>query len=201
MKKLWNALREFYNDKYGTLIIVSWVALILCCIVKIFGGNLFELWWDNPNFIAFCEYVENTTILKMTIACLIYLITTYPVICILLNENKLKLKRIIMFLPIMIFKSFISWYNVALSMILDFIIIILLPLILCKFKNWKKVIFGNILIMIFQLITITMRNISLDFNIGNTVIENYLIQIDYYLMVLLFYLYYFKNDKKKKEID
>lgn len=200
MKKLWNALREFYDDKYGTLIIVSWVALILCCIVKIFGGNLFELWWDNPNFIAFCEYVENTTLLKMTIACLIYLISGYFILCITLNIKKLSLKHILIFSPIMIFKSLISWYNTTIAFILDYVILLIIPIIITK--KIKRPIIVVVLIMIFQLITIVMRNLSFDFNIGNTIIENYLIQVDYYLMILLFYLYNFKrNNKKIKEID
>lgn len=202
MKKIWNAFKTFYNNKYGMLIVLSWVLFIVCLVIKLFGGNWFELGISNEKFIAFCEYVDTNKVLKMILACLIYLINGYPVICILLNQKKLGLKETLIFIPIMISKSIISWYSVLISYILDNFVLIILPLIFTKFKGWKRVVFGNILIFVFQLISIFVRNISVDFNIGNTILENYLYQIDYFLMIILFYLYYFKSKtKSNKEIN
>lgn len=200
LKKIWNKFKAFYNDTYGMLIVVSWAIFIICLIIKLFGGNWFELGTSNEKFNMFCEYVDTTKVLKKVIACLIYVITTIPVLLILLNEPKLKFKRFIIFVPLMIGKSIISWYNIAICYVFDVVIIIILPLALKKFKNWKRVIFGNVLIFVFQLISILVRNVSLDFNTGNTLVENYLYQIDYYIMIILFYLYYFKSKNKNKEI-
>ena len=197
IKNLIDKFKAFYDDKYGMLIVVSWTVLIICLIIKLFGGNWFELGVENTKFINFCNYVENTQWLKMTIACLIYLLTTYPVLCCILNKRYLNKKLTLYFISLIIVKSIVGWYSVIFAFILDFIIIILLPLVICKFKNWKRVIFGNLLIMVFQLVTIGIRNLSMNFNLGNTVIENYLIQVDYYIMVLLFYLYNFKRKKEQ----
>lgn len=133
----------------------------------------------------------------MVLACCIYLITTLPVLCIILNEPRLKPLNCAIFIPLMVIKSFISWYNRALSYILDTMIIIVLPLILKKFKNWKIVIFGNLLVFLFQCILIVVRNLSGGLNGFDTFVEQAIIQVDYYLMILLFYLYYFKRQKEK----
>lgn len=202
LKKLWNAFKTFYDNTYGMLIVLSWILFIICLIIKLFGGNWFELKTNNEKFIDFCEFVDTNQILKMMLACCIYLITGYPVICILLNKKFLELKIMAIFVPIMITKSIMSWHNILISYILDTFVLIILPLIICKFKNWKRVVFGNILIFGFQLISILVRNVSINFNETNTIIENYLIQIDYYLMIALFYLYYFKSKiKSNKEIN
>lgn len=60
--KLIKKFKEFYNSTYGMLITVSWILLIVCLIIKLFGGNWFELNTENSNFIQFCLYVENKQI-------------------------------------------------------------------------------------------------------------------------------------------
>lgn len=199
MKNKINSLKEkfveFNNNTYGMLITVSWIVLIICLIIKLFGGNWFELGTDNENFVAFCNYVDNTMWLKMVLACGIYLITTLPAMCVYINRPKLSLKLHLLFVPLMILKSLLGWYILWLSTLLDVFILIVLPMVVCKFKNWKRVIIGNLIVMAFQLVTIGIRNISIDFNLGNTFLEQTIYQIDYYFMIILFYLYNFKNKK------
>lgn len=197
IKGLYDKFKDFYDDKYGMLITVSWVVLIFCLIVKLFGGNWFELSSENDKFVAFCNFVDNTMWLKMTLACMIYLFTNYFILCILINRKKLDKKIVALFLPLMITKSLISWYVLWVSYVLDVLILVILPLIIGK--KWKRVLFGNVLIFAFQVVTILIRNVSFDFNLGNTFIEQTLYQIDYYLMIILFYLYTFKKNKIKKE--
>ena len=60
--------------------------------------------------------------------------------------------------------------------------------------TFLKIVVGNIMIIIFQLVSMGIRNLSLNF-FGNTFIEQFLIQIDYYLMIWLFYLYTFNTKK------
>ena len=197
MKKLWHKFKTFYDTPTGMLIIVSWVVLIICLIIKLLGGNWFELGTDNERFIAFCDYVDNHQVLKMILACCIYLFTTLHILKILLDKRKLSPQYYAIFIPLMICKSIISWYSGAISYILDLLIIILLPLILCKFKNWKRVIFANVLVFAFQIITILFRNIGGDFTLSNSFLIQAIYQVDYYLMILLFYLHYFKFKENK----
>lgn len=197
-KELFNSFKRFNDDKYGMLIVVSWVVLVVCLIIKLFGGNWFELNVENDKFIAFCNFVDNTMWAKMTLACMIYLFTNYFILCILIDRRKLDKKLILIFFPLMITKSIVNWYFTTIGFILDVIILIVLPIIIGR--KWKRVIVGNLLVMAFQLITIGIRNISINFNFNNTFLEQTLIQVDYYIMIILFYLYAFKN-KKRKEIE
>ena len=192
-------IKDFIKSPYGLIILISWIALIICLIVKLFGGNWFELWLENDNFIKFCEFVDSTQWLKMVLACGIYLGTGYPVLCIMLNNKVLNLKETLIFIPLMITKSILGWYILWLAYIIDMLIIVLLPLIFRKFKNFKMVIIGNILIILFQFLTLTIRNIGfgVGFNNENIFLIQVLYQFDYYIMILLFYMYYFKFKSKE----
>lgn len=197
MKNKFKELKEkfiaFNNTTYGMLIVVSWVVLLICLVIKLFGGNWFELWWDNEKFISFCNYVENTMWLKMSIACVISLTSTLPIIAIIynININKFKTKHIILYSFIIIIKSLIGWSVPLISTILDFIILLIIPFIITK--NWKRILLVNVFILALQLISILIRNISFGLNFNNTLIETYLIQVDYYIMLILLYLYNFRR--------
>lgn len=80
------------------------------------------------------------------------------------------------------------------------IILIVLPLLLKRFKNWKRVLLINILIIVLQVMTMIIRNIGFSdsFNYNLTII-NSLLQIDYYIMIILCYLYNTKYFINKKE--
>ena len=194
MKKLKERIKEFTNDTYGMLIFVSWIVLIVCLVIKIFGGNWFELGTENSKFIEFCTYVDETMWIKMILACLINVVSNYFVICLFLNKDKLNILQLSIFVPLLIIKSLVSWYNVVLSYLLDLITLIILPMVFGKFKNWKRVLIVNVLVFILQLITIIIRNLSfINFNLDNTFIGQVLYQVDYYILIILSYLY---NTKK-----
>lgn len=196
IKSINNNFKEFFNNTYGMLITVSWIALIVCLVIKIFGGNWFELWWNNDKFIAFCSYVDNHKYLKMTVSTIVALITTYPIYCVILNDNKPKLKVILILMLSLTLKCIIGWYFPSIGFILD--VLILLGLMTIFNKNFKRNVICFGIICIFQIITIVTRSLSFNFNETVTTIQGILYQVDYYLMILLFYLYNFKNRKAIK---
>ena len=188
------------RKNFKTLIIMCWVVLFVTVIIKLFGGNWFELSTENTKFIKFCNYVDNTMWLKMTLACFNYLLTGYFVISMLLNKEKLDNKTLIIFAPIMIFKSIISWYILWLAYILDAFVLIIIPLIFKKFKNWKRVIIINILILLLQLLTLLTRNLSIGFGFNeNSTLLSMLYQIDYVIMIFLSYIYNVKYFIRKEK--
>ena len=189
-------IKDFIKSPYGLIILISWIALIICLIVKLFGGNWFELWLENDNFIKFCEFVDETIWLKRTLAVIICLATTIPIYIIMLNDNKPKLYILIILIVLSITKSILGWYNSSISFIMDIVILLVVITIFNK-KPLRNVICFLIL-NAFQLLTIGVRSISLNFNYGNTFIEQTIYQIDYFIMIILFYLYNFNI--KRKEI-
>lgn len=197
MKKLIDRFKEFNNNTYGMLITTCWCLLIVCLVIKLFGGNWFELMSTNEKFNSFCNYVESTMWLKMIIACIIYLISGYFIISTILNK-KMKTKEFIIFYPLMILKSILNWYLPIISFILDLFILLGLTTILNH--KFKRNIICYIMIFALQFITIIFRNLSYgigQFNFGNNFIEQLLIQIDYYIMIILWFLYTFKRKEEK----
>lgn len=181
-----------------TLIITCWAVLVLCLVIKLLGGNWFELATENTKFIQFCEFVDNTMWLKMSLACLIYCVSGYFILCVIMNTKKLTLIQLSIFMLLMIFKSIINWYYTTIGTITDICILTLVPLLLSKFKSWKRVLIGFALINAFQIISILIRNIGFgNFN-NNTTLFSMLMQVDYYIMVALMYLYNIQLLKRKE---
>ena len=183
-----------------TLIITCWSLLIICFVIKLLGGNWFELSTNNENFIAFCSWLDNTMVFKIILYCIIAMTTTYPLFCILLNKTHLKLKEGILLCSIIAIKSILCWWFVWVSYVADMIAIVLIPLIYGKFKNWKRVLISNILVMILQLMCMFIRNITFNFATISEVLETLLLQLGYFIMITLCYLYniYFILKKKEK---
>ena len=199
MKKIIEKFKSFYDDTYGKLITISWVLLALCLIIKLFGGNWFELNTENSKFIDFCLYVDNNMWLKMILACINYLLSGYISLCVILNVKKFNLKHALIFFPIMICKSIIGWYNSIIAFVID-IIILLVITTLCN-KNLKRSIICFIFINAFMIITLLIRNVSFGFgkfNFNNSFVFQMLYQVDYYIMLILFYLYNAKKVKRKE---
>lgn len=182
-------MKKFLKSPYGLIILISWIALIICLIVKLFGGNWFELWLENDNFIKFCEIIEQNEIIKKILYCLIAIFTTYPALCVFINKKYLNLKETLLFVSLIILKSIIGWYINGITFLFDLLTLIIIPLILTKFKFWKRILIGNLLVFAFQILTVVIRNLNPNIAIENSIVEILLYQIDYYLMITLFYLY------------
>ena len=55
-------VKERYTTSFRlkVLIIVCWIAYITCLIIKVCGGNRFEIATTNQRFIDVCNYIDNT---------------------------------------------------------------------------------------------------------------------------------------------
>ena len=179
------------RKSFRTLIIMCWVVLLVCVVIKLFGGNWFEFATDNQHFIQFCNYVDNTQWLKMIIASVFSLISSYPVYLLIYNKKWFNKKENFCIIPIIVIRSYLSWYLPILVYIIDFLMLILFPIIITR--KWKRVLIVNVGVFILQLLTIVIRNLALDvsFNINSTLISM-LYQIDYLVMLIICYLYNIK---------
>ena len=131
----------------------------------------------------------------MILACIVCVLTTYLVICVLINKKYLNIKNSLIYIPLIIASSIISWYNTVLYIIIQIVYSIIIPLIQTK-GNFKRIIFVHIIIMLFQIISLVIRDINItNFNDNNCMIS-LMFQIDYYIMILLLYLYNFKERKE-----
>ena len=72
------------------VITVSWIALIVCFIIKLFGGNLFEIVCTNENFIKVCKYADTHLWAYYSIGAVYCFISLYFFILAILQRTKYK---------------------------------------------------------------------------------------------------------------
>ena len=186
-------------------IVLCWIMLVACFVIKLFGGNWFEVVCTNEHFIMVCDFIENNIILYQLLSFFVYLIPTFFMTITMCGIIKPKPKEIIVvfaFLAIAWISKFISH---EIKSCFEFLSFFSLPIILnannvvCIKKsiksNWYKGILGTVLILAFQMISLFTRNIGIKIVKDNLVVS-FILLIDYYIMIALYYLYM----KTRKEI-
>lgn len=186
-------------------IILCWVLLIICLIIKLCGGNYFNIMCNNENFIKFCNFIENS-IIKYIIYLFSFIFSSYLLLKIVKPNFKiLSLKSLLFLICCIIVWAFkllielnIFTMNTLIVNILDFVILYVLLVIFTK--RLIKSILAVVLLFIFSLISTLIKGVGID----NAITDNYFVAqiflIDYYLMLVLSVLYSKKIQIKKKEI-
>lgn len=183
------------------MIIVCWILLAVCFVVKIFGGNFFNIICENKGFIKVCDYIENT-FWYYVLGYFSTMLGTMLLWCCMLKDLKLT-KRDYLFLAIIItilyvIQSFLNNTNpLVVSFIFSIIKFILIPLFVFR-CNWKIVLLVNVLDFGMQFISSFIKNVSVVKTIYDNVLICLIFLIDYYIMLGLMYLYLYKTNKKEK---
>ena len=173
------------------VIIVCWIALAICFGIKLFGGNLFEIMCNNENFIKVCEYADNHWWAYYLINALNSFVLTYfytLAVCQKLKYEKWQLITVLITIAIGIP---IKTYSQILGLVFDVWQMILMPcLFTIKYpkRHWNVVI-GNILVVIFQVVSLFVKNIGIKVLTSESVLTMMIFSIDVFLMVILYYLY------------
>lgn len=194
-------MNKVYVDKARLLrrvIIISWITLGLCFLVKIFGGNFFEIMCDNPTYKALCGYADKHFWLKYILSILSSSLSVGLYILAIIQQYKFTKKQIILIAPTILVSCAVKLINNKIGLIFDIWIMFGLPFCLLKF-NWKKIpaiIIAFLLNLAFQFVSILAKNLSIGFLDESTFIV-LIYGIDVYLMCLLYYLY--RNYQKENE--
>lgn len=196
-------MNKVYVDKARLLrrvIIISWISLALCFVVKIFGGNFFEIMCESENYKALCEYADTHFWLKYVLAVISSVVSIgFYLLAILKRYKFTRVEFIITFIVILI-SCYIKGKFQQFGLICDFVIMFLLPfLFLKKVKIWNRflVIFvAFVLNFLFQLISLLTKNIAIKV-VDESTFTTLIYMIDLYIMCLLYYLY--RNYKKEQE--
>lgn len=182
------------KDKYKTLITACWIVLICCFIVKLLGGNWFEIACNNDKFIAFCNTYKNT-IIEYIIGFITYT-TTATLYYLALFKRKWYVKKDIIWIVLIsifaIVKRIFIKYQLLLGLT-EILIIIGFPIIL-DIKKWYRPIIAYGLTFVFQLISLLTKNIGIKV-IDDNFIVSLIFSIDYYIMLILYYLYANKEEQ------
>ena len=185
------------NDKRKILkrvIGLCWFSLIFCMVIKLFGGNYFEIASKNETFVNVCNWIDGNFIKE--IIRFVFLNITFYLYCSSIMRKKLNLKEFIFSHILLIIVQVIKYSNSNLGFVADCIMLFFVPFMLSRWK-FKNSIIGFLLINAFQLISLFTRNISLGI-LENTMLIEIILQVDYYIMLILYYLYSVKLKGEKK---
>ncbi len=190
-------------------IILCWIMLIVCFIIKLFGGNWFEIICNNEHFVYVCNYLDKHLIPNYAIAFVLYISSTYLVVCACCLTSKPNLKQFFLIIIVIFVVWATQFITMTVKSILEIIMFLLLPFFVSclsiGFNNWKTALKGNwykgiigyVLVLLFQLLSLITKNIGIKITDSSTLIT-FILMIDYYIMVMLYYLYVLLKTKKEK---
>lgn len=180
---------SMYVDIIKITIIICWVSLIGFWLLKIFGGNLFEIMVENENFLKFSELVQNSWV-KYLVSFITIIGGNYLLFGAISQQLYFTKKQLIYVIPMLLsmwivvnfipnFLSLSYWYGYLILIIFSVITQV----------GWKKT-FGLLAIVLdtlFVLISFLTRNIKVEFQ--NDYLILMVLIIDLYIMYGLYYLY------------
>ena len=176
-----------YN-KYKVLIITCWSLLGLCCLIKLFGFNLFIASTDNQSFIRLCDTINNS-FWYYIVGFIFHMITCSIYYMAVLKESKPTISSLKWFIPLIIYIicKTIFYYLKVVFFVLDIVMMIGLPILINR-KIWYIAIVSFLLTLFFQLISAFLKLNHYTMFDDNTLVA-VLLSIDYVIMLVLFWLY------------
>lgn len=183
------------------VIIVAWVTLIVCFLIKIFGGNFFVIVCENERFIKVCEFADNNPWVRCIIGFLHSFVSLYCFILAICGRTKLEHKELIILALSLLFITPIKVLFPNIGAILDIWTAIILPLWF-NWRNKRRWVFipvANILIIVFQLISMFVKDLTLSIIVNNGILISLMFSIDVNIMLVLYCAYSALLNKQRKE--
>jgi len=175
-------------------IILCWVLLAICFVIKIFGGNFFEIVCTNEKFIKVCEYCD-TSFVRYIIYLIYFTFDAFIILKIIYPQLNFKQAKtwvyICLCLVLWVIKVLVE-NNVLIlnNTFMSIATIVYLYLILALVS--KRYIFSFLIIgydAVLSLISSLVKSISLANFITDSMLIISIFMIDYYIMLILTALY------------
>ena len=175
-------------------IILCWVILLICFVIKLFGGDFFNIEGDYGNFAKLCNFIDGT-IIKYICYYILFNISMFLVLIMAIPEIKIKSKNFLIYLIVAnitwIYKLLIDLgvlnFNTIVINVIDFIIYFIILTLLSR-KILRPLITLSLLFL-FSFISALTKNIELDDSITNSYLVTIIFSIDYYIMLAISALY------------
>ena len=179
-------------------IALCWIMLVACFVVKLFGGNWFEVVCTNEHFSNCCDYLDKNVVLQDVLAFVLYMFGTYLMIlsCALVPRANTEQKMVIL-------ASFSGCFllnytsEIAKFFVEAFCFIAIPIFITCTNgmklreaikRRWYCGFVGMGTIFAFQLISMYVRDVEFWIMHENT-LTSLMLLFDYYIMIVLYHLY------------
>lgn len=186
------------------VIIVSWIALIICFVIKLFGGNLFEIACTNETFIAICDYADTHLWANYLISALYCFISLYFFTLAIMQKTKYKAWQLIILILTVLGGTALKIWNSTYGLYFDIWQVIIMPIIFLnkEFKKYLNIVIANILLFGFQIISMYTKDIEFGV-LGDSILVGTIYSIDVFIMIVLYFAYanVINNKDKDKEVQ
>lgn len=178
------------NKLYERALITCIIMLFICILFKLFGFNYFNLNTDIPILKEIDNVVMNSEILSFIYSFTFKFINGYLICCIARKETKFNIMRLG---PICVISMILSRYceNDMIILFYDILSLYALCINKCSFKEYLLVMIIN---SIYQLVSLFIRDLGIQCSYHG-LINSILLNLDYYIMLLITYFYLVKGDK------
>ena len=168
---------------------ICWITLIIFWIIKLLGGNWFEVAVQNENFVKFSKLVE-TTWLKYLVSFVTVCFGNYLLFGAIYGTFRFgKIQSIILFAMFVSMWTVVSFVPIEwIKMFYGYACIILYTVITQKGK--KKLLGVLAIALQFAFTTLSMLTRNVDIYVQQNYILSLILSIDSYIMYGLYYLYY-----------
>lgn len=173
------------------VIIASWIGLAVCFVIKIFGASLFEIACDNDNFIAVCNYADTHYWANYLINCVHCFISLYFLELAMIGEYKYKKWQLNLLIITIVIGTQIKLNSANIGLLFDIWQLVLMPILFVN-KTPKRiwvVFFANILLIVFQFISLITKNLAISIVTTNGLLVGIIYSLDITIMIFLYYLY------------
>lgn len=172
------------------VIIVSWIALTACFAIKIFGGNFFDIMCHNKKFIAVCEYADNHFWANYAFSCVYCFISLYFYTLAILQRLTFKKWEFFVVIATVFIGTYIKMAMSIFSWLYDIWQGFVMPMVFLnvQIKKYYRILVGAILLIIFQLISMYVKNTSTSELYESTIIGA-IYSIDVIIMSILYFAY------------
>lgn len=170
--------------------------LVLILIIKLLGGNYFDIVQDNKPLNMINDFILYWRLENIWYAITLYIYSVI-IIGITCNDCSKNIKKYcVMCMPIIMLLQYSKNYTGIVGIFIDFIYLFGLSVIYMKIyrKNNKYYISNYLLIIMFyigsQILSIILRGCSLT-NVANTFYVNTILSLDYLIIMIIVYKLYF----------
>lgn len=184
---------------------ICWVVLAVCLIIKLFGGNYFGIICDNARVVAFATWIDNHFIGKFALGIVSSGISyTFYYLAIMKMRFFTVSQAVFVYASVVLFVALRLVFQTVPIVCVSFDVaqFFAIPILLCR-KEFKRcviprIVVGILLMILFQVVSMLVKNVSLNKYISNNTLTGTIFMIDVFIMLCLYYLYSNNLDKRGK---
>lgn len=169
------------------IIIVCWVALILCFIIKIFGGNYFEIMSNSKNYKKLCDYADTHYWLAFILQFMSSFICESLYLLAIMQKYKFSKIQLVVVIITIAISCPLKTYLPIVGSIFDLWLFIILPMIFIgkSYNKYWQILVAFALTFIFQLLSLVTKNLAIKI-IDDSTFISLIFGIDVYILSILF---------------